>query len=330
MATTNAEWAPEYDASFGTIDELKRAVRGEYLFETLTCDLRDISITEDYRIHKNGSSFVPTKYGMTRLLQTLRIPAEFGLRIPSDLLAVVESRLREVESKGVTLCVRDGNLISVTKPTQSSPPLDHLLDNLVTLDRVALAHLSDRGMRVATTSASVKAEPNVGDVVEVGVVLNASNTGGGLPNARLMTFQLVCSNGAVAGRDWGEAKWQQFVPNPVEEFMTKVRALMERSDSLARNITYLSEVNLDAKMFYSTWSKVISVVKKGEYADDILKVTGDERKLYIAQARTDGSVQTEVNAFKAFDSITRIAQALPYAERGKMMEIAGSLIPASN
>ena len=325
---TNVSFVPEREVKVKTVAEAIPLVGSTYLPDIIVQDLRLTGIDERYDLQVNGQIYHPTQMGFQNFLRSLGIPFHFGMKIPQDLLDMIIHRLREIESKHVQFLVKDSTLINVAPVSYTPPNLARVLD-LFKDDPTEFVRISDKGVMLATTTGT-QAEPKVGDVIKAGVILYASNTGGPFPKAQMMTYRLVCSNGAVAGTSFGEAKWDKKMKDDgFEGFRYEVNELRSRADRLVPALQSLPSRTLSVDEFRHMWLRASRVIG-GHVADTLFGVDEVTRKQFSNAAKAKVETDTGINAYDAFNNLSQCARDLGHNAGGRLMEVTGRLLGSAS
>jgi len=323
-------FVPERETNAKSLDEVRELLQSEYSFTSRQATITDLSITDDYKLKLNGDELAMTHWSFQGLLQLLKVPVRFGEEIPNDLLQTIVYRLRTVAPFGVQLFIEpEGNVINIKGANYRAPDLQTVAEALT--GDVQLARVSVRGLQIAT-ELPIAVEPKVGDTIKVGTYLVASQTGGVYPKANLMSFRLVCSNGAVVGDEFGSIHWSMKRTGGQDEFSEGLRELSKRGELVAQGLNEMGTKMLPDTEFSRLWRQVryhfdAEVTDKMFFIDD-----PDVRKMYIARALVASKNRlepspTDLNSLDIFNSITQVARSQPYAKHEALMRIGGSMIP---
>jgi len=323
------QFVTEKEVKCETLTQMRELITKDYKFDNHVVSLNHLSVTEDYKLASNGNELGMTRWAFDNLLRLLKIPVTFGAAIPVDLLEVIVNRLREVDPQGVKLYTApEGDVVNITKATYRAPTLANILEPLQ--GDIKIGRLSVRGVKIATVIPGHSVEPEVGDVVDVGTILTASETGGPAPKANLMTFRLICSNGAVAGDILGTVRYVAQGGNGYHEFINRLGGLNEQAGVIAEGLTRLPGKKVTDVEFSRMWNQV-RILFDTDTTDGVFKVDKEVRKQYLAQAIVKkkeliAPSPTDLSAWEVFNSITFLAKDLDYVRNDVMMKIGGSLL----
>lgn len=69
---------------------------------------------------------------------------------------------------------------------------------------VVSCHVTDHKMYIKVVSPRLQADVKVGDPVQLGIVLSNSEVGLGFLNLQTLIYRLICDNGQISGKDFGD------------------------------------------------------------------------------------------------------------------------------
>lgn len=327
---TKSRFAAEREVKVETLEKAVEVLNKNFTYDTRVANINQLAVTDEYKLGVNGDQMRMTPWAFQNLLGLLKIPANFGATIPSDLLETIVNRLKGVDPFGVKLFVEpDGNVINVKKATYQAPKLATIVQAMT--GDVALARISIRGLKIATQVPDTEAEPEAGDVVKVGTMLIASETGGPLPKVNLMTYRLVCSNGAIVGDNFGNIFWgNKKDDGGLDAFLTGLVNLNDRAGQIVTALRTLPERKVTDVEFGRIWNQVRTLFDT-ESTDKVFRVSAEARKLYLAQSilkrkQLQKPAPIEMSAWDVFNSISFIAKDMPFVQNEAMMKVAGSML----
>ena len=309
------------------LDELFNLLETEFTYMVVPSPLREISFHREGYIG-NGTQYKLTEWSLSRLLHLLKIPERFATEVcPDDLTETIVNRLKQTDLR-IKLLVRDNTLVSIVPEDYSPPPIRDVIETL-SPGEAELIRVSDKGVKLASITP-LQVEPEEGDSTRIGYYLVTSETGGPRPKVRLMTFRLVCKNGAVAGDEWGSIGWRR--KDTRDSFIQKLQYLNLKAEELTSHLTRISKrklTDIEFKRFFNELRKAVG----RETALLLLKPQASEERVsqIIAQARLKQRElakpsETEIRAYPLYNEITQYARDLTGEAHYELMRLAGALI----
>jgi hypothetical protein len=200
-------------------------------FDYRVVSLKNLSLTGDIQLKCNGDIFRMTSAGFDRMMHYLRLPHRFARRIPTDLLQNNFSRLcKEHPDMNVRLTLsKDVSTKGAQKVCGVLPTEQPVIDTLKLFQALrehdrpepARVEISDEGLSIQTVETQ-EVPLKVGDVFKAGRSLWYSPAGIGKPVVKLLTWRLVCANGAVAPRAYGGFSPQYNARTTPDQFLTRL------------------------------------------------------------------------------------------------------------
>ena len=177
-------------------------------------------------------------------------------------------------------------------------------------------------------------EPAVGDVVQVGIAVTNSETGGRQLKASAYTYRLVCTNGAMMADTVGVARW------PNDPRMTDagcMRAFQRDISSLTGKLEFVStlyQAAVDRPVpdfeFANIWRRVNYLLPRGGDPDAILEISEAERRELQEAVRLrdlrEAPAMTRWNVYDVHNRITHAAHGQTFRVRRGLQELGGDLL----
>jgi hypothetical protein len=327
---TLSRFAPEREVKVESLGQAVEVLTKDFAYNTRLETINTLAVTDEYKLTVGKDNMKMTPWAFQNLLGLLKIPTTFGANIPPDLLETIVNRLKGADPFGVKIFVeKDGNVANVKKATYHAPKLSTILQAMK--GDIAMARIGIRGVKVATEVPAIQSEPEVGDVIKVGTMLVASETGGPLPKVNLMTFRLVCSNGAVVGDSFGNVHWGNSKDDGgLDNFLNGLATLNGRASQIAEALQVLPTRKVTDVEFGRMWNQVRTMFDT-ETTDAVFKVEPEVRKLYLAQSilKKKQLLQpgpVDLSAWDVFNSISYVAKDMPFVQNEALMRVAGSLL----
>ena len=184
-----------------TVDELNALVNSHSNVDTIV-RLGDMKLEND-KLDIGGASMAVREGGMRDLLSKLHMPFGYAASIPNDLLYDSVNRLLKTYADWeVLLRTQDNEVRGVLEPTYVPLDSSALAERLKSTASVGLlpARISYDGDSLTASFVSDQKITAVdkGDITQIGVTLETSDTNRFNLSAGAFLYRLVCTNGAIA------------------------------------------------------------------------------------------------------------------------------------
>lgn len=351
---TDFQFEPIVQEEVTSLEEARVwAEKNPYKVEELKTD--DLRFTDSGALLLGNSASKFSTDGFKRFCRALDLPHRFAMHLKNDLLVHnVNQLLQGHDQKKLYFTSRDdgsGVIVNVS-PKEVKSPINHadLLEQFHENGlRVKRIRLSDRGMNMSLSSPNSTVEPAVGDISEIGVSVENSETGFGKTFGQLFLFRLTCSNGAVVPYQFGYAERITSVKLPVEQvisnFFNQLRKMLEGTERIKIALNQLHEMKLREDHFVGIWKNIYYVLSSGVEADKIVgveepfresSILREKARVYSNRAPFNGRVRemkvsadTELSAYQVFNNITRNAQGYRSIQANALEAIGGEMLRLS-
>jgi hypothetical protein len=302
--------------------------------ETRVCQMADIVATkEGLLIAENGSDQLPiSDTGIDSFLRKLKppMPKSYSWKIGNDQLLYDIGKLVENDMTSIAYRVEDG-VITGFHSTDFTP-LDHhfLINKFIELDGVSIrnAQVSDKSMRMTITMDGL-IDP-IGprdDQSRLGLEVMNSETGWHAVKTALLTYRLVCANGAIAlvrSHTVTHRQMKREVDAIIEPFFAGI-ANLEWSGvgtDLNRGIEYMMQ-NLTGTLDLVPVTRTNQTERPGiEGVQHLIKtVVGKDHSEQILAESDDESSQYDI-----YNVITSAAQRFEMASRARLERVGGLIL----
>jgi len=308
------------------LEELLNLLDTEYTFEKIPTSLHHITFNREGYLG-DGNQYKLTEWSFNRLLHLLRIPTRFVTKVcPDDLTETIVNRLRQIEDIPVNLLIRDTTLVSIV-PRDYTPPRIEDIIGILNPKQCELIRVSDEGVKLASIMP-LQVEPEEGDITKIGHYLIASETGG-RTKVKLMTYRQICSNGAIAGDEFGSVSWRS--RRNGDEFRLGLQILNSRAEDLASRLRALAKKKFTDTEFRKVFKDLRDIVGR-ENAFLLVKDADRDRisqimaQARLKQRRFEEPTVTEISVYSLYNEITQFARDLTGKPHYELMKVAGSLI----
>ena len=268
ISTIPELFAQELSIATDNFEHAREACEREFNYRRLEITLDRLSLDEDFRVRIGGDQYTVTENAFDDICGILDVPQRFAHEITRELFTIIVDRLGRLHQQAVVLVVRDSVIVGIVDPAKWSGSRQSVRPHYLPVTNTELLSLtekiwkprgaqpriniSDAGLAVEVVDPNITVEPQVGDVINVGVVVTGSETGGPAPVARGYTLRLVCANGATAPMSFGNAR-----------FSTDWRVRPERRlEAFERAV---SEFSVDMERVREAYQGVVD----GELTDDL-------------------------------------------------------------
>ncbi|MFZ1932681.1 MAG: hypothetical protein WCB27_25430 [Thermoguttaceae bacterium] len=195
------------------------------------------------------------------------------------------------------------------------------------------ASVSFAGVDVELAQAGNVVEPTVGDIIQLGIAITNSESGGRQLKASAYSYRLACTNGAIMSDEIGTARW----PNDLRmtaaasllAFQKQVSALIDKLESVSPLYTNNVQKLVPDVELFNLWRRVAYVLPRNE-ADDVLGMAETERRdlqqLIRLRDTRESPAMTERNAYEVHNRITFAAHGRNFRNRRSLQEIGGEFL----
>jgi len=199
--------------------------------------------------------------------------------------------------------------------------------------RMCRACVSYAGVDVGFVVDGSVVEPAVGDIVELGIALTNSESGGRQLKASAYSYRLACTNGAIMSDEIGVARWpndpRMTVAGSLLAFQKDVATLFEKLDTVSSLYKANTERLVPDVDLMNLWRRVAYVIPRNE-VDAVLGISAVERiELQGAiREREPGEppALTSHNAYDVHNRITFAAHRRSFRGRRGLEEIGGDFL----
>jgi len=329
--------APEIETKVESIAEMQDLLAKKYRFDSTKVNISEIGITEDYHLVQDSKDYEITDRALRKFLRRLGIPPKFGMKIPEDLLGTIVKKLRTVKPQEVQLFTKKNTIYGIAGGRYQPPDLVEILEPLNDMKReIKMARVGSEGFRLATLGPQIiwPREKDKKDQMMIGIQIAACATGQPMPWAQLMTYRLICSNGAIAGKALGEVRWPKRLGNDENAehyFVTSLAGLVDQETKLIEPVKKMANRHMLGNEFHFIW-KYLKKYVGPEKADELLQASKEERAKIIATVKVNRKEHQDyervnvISAYEAFNNISALANTQPGASSEKLQKVAGLLI----
>lgn len=268
ISTTPDLFAPELSMATADFEHARKLCEQEFDYRRREIGFDRIVVDEDFHVSIGDDTYALTEKAFDDICGILAVPRRFALEITRELFTIIVDRIGRLHQQTVVLVVRDGVIVGIVDPAKWSGGTVTARPHYLPVTNTELLSvtqkiwkprgiqpritIADAGLAVEVLDPSFTVEPQVGDVVTVGVIVTGSETGGPAPVARGYTLRLACANGATAPMSFGNAR-----------FNTDWRVRPERR--LAAFERAVSDFSLDMERVREAYQGVVD----GELTDDL-------------------------------------------------------------
>lgn len=240
--------------------------------------LEQISLRPDGTLKTPTGELRVTRQFLEGVAKAIDLPLAYGYRIRPELFCENVAQRQVDAAKPVTIS-RAGDVATgliVDKATRYRPA--RTADVVQAIQRafdleLRRASVSYEGVDVEFTLPGRVVEPILGDVVELGVAVSNSESGGRQLKASAYSYRLVCTNGAVMADSLGLVRWpndaRMTYAGCLRAFEKEVAGLCETLEPMASLYKSAVESPLYDHEFWNAWRRVAQHIPRAE-ADDVL------------------------------------------------------------
>lgn len=331
------EQVPENFASL--LDLVSSSARVEHERSSL----ESMELKSDGTLLTAGSHYQLTRNFLENIAQAIGMPLAYAYKISPELFRENFNRRKAETTCPVTICrvgdvatgltldnkvhYRPASSCDIIRDLQQSKLFDFL--------EFRRASVSFSGFDLEVVRKDLVVQPQPDDIIEVGLAISNSESGGRKLFAEAYSYRLVCTNGARMGNKLGTARW---VSDPRMTDKASRRAFAEQLEILTDNLRNVEQVyaNINQQVpddeLYQLWRRVAYGVSAIE-ADEILGVSTTERQALQRTIRERPSTAipqlTELTAFELHNRVTHGAHGRPFMVRRTLQELGGDFLQRS-
>lgn len=338
------KFAEAHERNVANLDALHDVLTSdEFQLRYVPTGLNRIEFFDDGTLEVEGERLSYVQEVQESFAKSIRMPLSYGYEIDFDLFKHNFDIRSKAKPTGVTLCVARDNTVVGLAPAEYTPANTlevlrsiELEDRQLELNR---GTVSDFGMMLDVKIPGVTIEPQVGDIIEVGIRLTNSETGGKSMQATCSTVRLECSNGSVIRTNEGVIYWtthkKRTYASTLKAFVKQMGQLQQAAHDLVAD-AYQDVIDrpLYDDQFTSLFRTLQRRLRSSDAAEDVLEVDSDERvELQRRVRERDRGEAVEPTRFQLYDvhnRITAAARSKRFSLRQHLEEIGGTLLFSRN
>lgn len=261
--------------------------------------LSDIEVTDSALFTTPEGCFEPTAEAFERFCGLLGIPRPFARHIPEDLLNQnIQRLMKEYKDFEVNFTTTAGlRLIGVQEHKNDQKKPFDLTNFLIQVAATKLQDqdfklkeliINDQGINLIST-LPLTMEPVPGDITEIGLAIQSSDSNYFQTMANLALYRLVCTNGAVLPSSWGKvvrSTKEEKIEDQLTIFSNKLSQLKINGEKIGKAYKAMPEVKVEDEDFVSYWTKMNSILKAAKNVDKIMEIDEDSRKYMKGKVTT--------------------------------------------
>ena len=343
---------PETNTKVGSFDEALEVIETDYSYDSVPASLKEVKVGNGTMAFR-GHEYQATMWSLQSVwsLVGLSKPTAYRLDL-DDLIKFIEtlSAGQHIEV-AVLIDKKQSKIVNVVKI-----PHHHVSnrDALKTIGEIDSKYswsntdilINERGIQLSLVTESLGTlEPVKGDITETGFFVVNSETGDLKLRASIFLYRLVCQNGLILKKHWGDVRWThdrktktalRAFKDKIKDFELSLEALNNRYSDLVTN--RLTDID-----FRKLWRKLSSLIGPQD-ADTVLEVKEEARKTILKELkqreennRKDlnaevkvSPVELEKTQYHTLQLITEKAQRYPFPIRQQMQRLGGKIIDLEN
>ena len=321
-----------------TFDELIEVVETSHRVDHEQTTLESISLKPDGTVQTPVGELRVTRDFLEHTSAAIGMPLGYFYDITPELFCS-NFKQRQAETTSPITISRVGDvatgLILDGKSRYRPARTGEVLRSIHRLDGLSFrrASVSFTGVDVELVRLGSFVEPVIGDIVEIGVAVSNSESGGRQLKAAAYSYRLRCTNGAIMADEIGIARW---LNDPRMTEAASLRAFQKDLTLLAdtlESVAALYQATIDRPVpdveLWNAWRRVARHVPRTE-ADDVLGISEDERRdlqqLIRLRGPREPAVTTERNAYEVHNRITHAAHGRNFRIRRGLQELGGEFL----
>lgn len=321
-----------------SFEELNELVNNRYRVSHEHTTLEAIVLNPDGTVQTPQAKYQVTQDFLEGCATAIGMPLAYAYKIDPELFCDNFNKRRADTTVPVTIArvsdVATGLIANRKSPYRPACTGD-VLHAIARFPNLSLrrACVSYAGVDVGFAAEGSIVEPAVGDIVELGIALTNSESGGRQLKASAYSYRLACTNGAIMSDEIGVARWpndpRMTVAGSLSAFQKDVATLFEKLDTVSALYKANTERLVPDVDLMNLWRRVAYVIPRNE-VDAVLGISAEERiELQGAiREREPGEppVLTSYNAYEVHNRITFAAHRRSFRGRRGLEEIGGDFL----
>jgi hypothetical protein len=321
-----------------SFDELIELVETSHRVEHEQTTLESICLKPDGTVQTPAGELRVTRDFLEHSSAAIGMPLGYFYDITPELFCSNFKQRQAETTSPITICrvgdVATGLILDGKARYRPARTAD-VLRAIRRLDGLSLrrASVSLAGVDVELVRLGSVVEPVLGDIVEIGIAVSNSESGGRQLKAAAYSYRLVCTNGAVMADEIGIARWLNDPRmNEAASLLAFQKGLTLLGDKL-ESVAALYQAAIDRPVpdaeLWNAWRRVARHVPRSE-ADDVFGMTEDERRdlqqLIRLRGPRESAVATKRNAYEVHNRITHAAHGRSFRIRRGLQELGGEFL----
>jgi len=328
-------FAPLRPTKFETLEEVETMLDERPEYESVLVSGDSISLLDKGVIKFGDREAQMSLEGFKQSMKKVyKIPDPFAARIPYHLLQENIKEIGKTLDYPLELLLNnDGLIINLFPAGMPRIPIRPLLSALEGQEPQHIQY-SETGLTIQTLNPAVtfSTEPKVGDITRLGTNFSASETGFGFPIASTLAYTLICSNGAILPKRFGQIRMRiksgEADPEAIARNLAyKLRNLIQSTESLGNRFNKMGQINLSFGRTYGILNSCSKVTDREEVLDHF-KISGDEFTEIKQSAKNDEIRfdETEYGMYDFYSKVTNMANNHYGSERKRLQTIGGKFL----
>jgi len=321
--------------SLDSISELKDEISSiSYEYEEVPT--RSLKLTDKGELSYNSSSLPITLEGITRLItRGFKIPNPFINRIPFDLLQLNIERLGTEIDSSTILVMHDGiiinGIIGEFTPIPTAPLLDSFNEDDYEINKIEFSHLGTT-IQSISNKINLNIEPKEGDITRVGHNFITSETGFADPKINSLLYTLVCQNGAILPKNFGQAKIKlnnrDIDSNALTlTFRNKIENSVKKTHELKDRLEAMPNLPITIGKFNSILRNASKVTDSETILSRFELTSEDYTELKVKSKDEEYKYEdTDFSHYKVYSELTNLANDYQSYTRKKLQTLAGKML----
>ena len=319
-------------------DEAIDLIRTKFRVQHERTSLERLTLRPDGILVTPAGDFLLTRSFLESGAKLIEMPQSYAYKVTPELFCENFNQRRSEATLPVTVCTIGDVAVGMVNDRRRRYRPANICNVLRWLSEqsdweLRRASLSFYGMNLEMIRPGEVIEPEVGDVVELGIAITSSETGFGQLKASAYSHRIVCSNGAVMVDDLGSARW----PNDarmteagcMRDFQRNVTGLIEQLDAVKKLYQSPMVRMMSDDESWNLWRRLAYHLDSQE-ADAVLGWTESSRRELQQRIRSRDLVESpqlaEMDVYELHNQITHAAHGRPFRMRQSLQALGGDLL----
>jgi hypothetical protein len=321
------------------LDSLIELLETTFRVDHTATTLEEMELRPDGVVSVSGRELRMARDFLEGCAMAISMPLGYAYKITPDLFCENFARRKRDTAQAVTVCAIGDVAVGLVsdrrwryRPARTAEII-HAIRQTQEL-KLRRATVAFAGVDVEFIKPGIVFEREIGDVIEMGVNLTASETGDRQLKASAYSYRLVCTNGATMADYLGVARWQNdprmTVAGCTRNFLENVNSICGRLEGVASLYRRVADLRIPGDSLWNLRRRLAYLMPRANDADAILGMEAEERvelqQTLRARPKHEPTATTRWHVYDVHNRITHAAHGKPFRVRRSLQELGGQLL----